>query len=116
MAPVERLKRRADFVRVGKKGRRQRRNAFNVQHLPRATERDGGPLVGFTVTRQTGNACVRSRIKRRLRAAVDRAAGALSDRPVDIVIFAQRGALDAAFDILVADMHSAFRRVSGSTT
>lgn len=64
------------------------------------------PRIGFTVTKKIGNAVVRNRIKRRLRAA----AAALADEfaaSTDYVIVARREALGAPFEQLVGELRSA---------
>jgi ribonuclease P protein component len=64
--------------------------------------------VGFTVTRKTGNAVERNRIKRRLRALADRMHDEFSGS-TDYVIVARRAALDAPFGALGADLSAAIR-------
>ncbi len=97
------LKKRSEFLAVAKGGRVSRR-AFVLQGLKRET--DGEPRVGYTVTKKTGNAVVRSRIKRRLRAAV----AALSDSDIpefaDFVVIGREAALTLPFENLVSDLKS----------
>ena len=66
---MERLRRRADFKAVAG-GRRISRRGFVLQALRAAGDEARPARVGFTVTRKIGNAVVRNRIRRRLRAAV----------------------------------------------
>lgn len=108
------LKRRADFLRVAK-GQRRQCGAFSLQAAPART---AGPRVGYTVTRATGTAVERNRIRRRLRAAIE-AAG--SQIPIaDYVIVARRGVLSEPFPKLTAGiaqtMRQIARRLSDSTT
>ena len=72
---IGRLKRRAEFQRVGR-GRRKAVEAFTLQAARREESRGGpvGPRVGFTVTRKVGHAVVRNRIRRRLKEALARRA------------------------------------------
>ena len=63
-APV-RLKRRAEFLRVAKAGRKAAMPGLVVQALP-CPDR-GVARIGFTVTKKVGNAVIRNRTKRRLR-------------------------------------------------
>src|SRR5438045_8117026 len=69
-ADLARLKSRADFLRVAAGRRRAVRPAFIVQAAPQPTEDASGTSVraGFTASRKVGNAVVRNRAKRRLRA------------------------------------------------
>lgn len=68
MPTIDTLKKRTDFLSVSKRGRK-----FVTKHmiLLNARREDGGESarVGLTVTKKMGNAVVRNRIKRRLRAA-----------------------------------------------
>ncbi|MBJ3775388.1 ribonuclease P protein component [Acuticoccus mangrovi] len=105
---MPRLKRRAEFKAVAK-GVRVNRDAFTLQALRRAgdeTVGDPAPRVGFTVTKKVGNAVVRNRIKRRLRALSDRMRDDFS-ASTDYVIVARRAALDAPFAGLGDDLAAA---------
>lgn len=97
------LKKRSEFLAVAKGGRVNRR-AFVLQGLKR--QRDGEPRIGYTVTKKTGNAVVRNRIKRRLRAAV--AALSREDIPefADFVVIGREAALTLPFENLVSDLKS----------
>ncbi|MBV1707037.1 MAG: ribonuclease P protein component [Hyphomicrobiales bacterium] len=98
-SPPPRLRVRADFLAAAK-GRRRHCTAFVLQYVERpAASHDvtEAPRVGFTVTRKVGNAVVRNRIRRRLRAAVAASAG-LPFRPGhDYVLVARLGALTMPF-------------------
>lgn len=84
------------------------RDAFTIQALrrPEGDPAGSAPRVGFTVTKKIGNAVVRNRIKRRLRAlsAAHEDAFAVS---TDYVIVARRAALGAPFDGLGAELTEA---------
>jgi RNase P protein component len=60
--------------------------------------------VGLTVSRKCGGSVERSRIKRRLRAAVRLVAPQIAQRNIDLVVVARAQAIDAAFGDLVADI------------
>jgi ribonuclease P protein component len=66
---VETLKKRADFLRL-RKGRKFTTSFFILRALPSDVAGSGAIRVGYTVTTKCGNAVVRNRIKRRLRALV----------------------------------------------
>ena len=67
MSQPPRLKKRAEFLAVAGRGAKAPTPGLVMQLMPRA---DDAPLrVGFTVTKKVGNAVVRNRAKRRMRAA-----------------------------------------------
>ncbi len=108
MIPVERLKRRAEFKRAAK-GVRVGRDAFTLQAVRR--QDDAPARVGFTVTKKTGNAVVRNRIKRRLRAlAADHPAA--FERATDYVLVARRAALAAPYQGLASELAAALSAAS----
>lgn len=105
---MDRLKKRAEFVDVAK-GTRLHKSAFSLQ-AKRGPESINTPRIGYTVTKRTGNAVERNRIRRRLRAAV--AEEQASAAPgVDYVLIGRRDALSVSFDTLRNDMRRAFRTI-----
>jgi ribonuclease P protein component len=96
----ERLKRRADFLRV-QQGERLKGRYFLLEVLDRQ-EPTMAPRVGFTVTKRQGKAVERNRMKRRLREAV-RIAGETHLKPGhDYVLVGRRDLLGATFSRLTA--------------
>ena len=113
---LARLKTRADFLRVAASGRRAVRPGFILQAAPQPGEESGGGTmrVGFTASRKVGNAVVRNRAKRRLRAL---AAEVLtrSGRPgMDYVIIARSMTGERPYAELAADLETALRQVERS--
>jgi ribonuclease P protein component len=110
-AVVERLTRRSDF-RAAAHGTRSSGRAFVLQALRRAD--DGAIRVGFTVSRQVGNAVERNRVRRRLREIVrlSAAAGAAQLRPgYDYVLIGRRAALAAPFGEMMQELDAALNRL-----
>ena len=113
------LRKRPDFLRVGK-GARFHVRTFSLQMAKAsldpsepgdAAAEPAPPRFGFTVTRKTGGSVERNRIRRRLREALRRAA-LLEARPgTDYVIVARREALQAPFDKLIDDLSRAMRLI-----
>lgn len=68
MIPIVTLKNRADFLRL-RRGRKFTGPFFIMRYMPSDKPMEGF-RVGYTVTTKCGNAVVRNRIKRRLRALV----------------------------------------------
>jgi ribonuclease P protein component len=100
---MEKLRRRADFLAVGR-GARVVRQGFVLQALTGQGENSTRPpRFGFTVTKKTGNAVVRNRIRRRLRAAA-KAAALHAVAGADYVLIARPAALTLPFERLVTDL------------
>jgi ribonuclease P protein component len=88
-----------------------------LQAAPQPPGSAGGPAprVGFTASRKVGNAVVRNRSKRRLRAA---AAQILADhaRPgTDYVLIARSGTAGRPYPALRDDLTAALRRIERGT-
>jgi ribonuclease P protein component len=103
---LERLTRRTDF-RAAASGLRASGSAFVVQARRRAE--DGPVRVGFTVSRQVGNAVERNRVRRRLREMVRLSAGMHGGH--DYVLIGRRAALAAPFGELKRELDVALRRI-----
>jgi len=120
---VERLLRRADF-RAAAGGLRAAAGPFVLQARRRA---DSAAIrVGFTVSKQVGNAVERNRVRRRLReivrltaagvvARADRGrsgSGGGALRPGhDYVLIGRRAALAAPFSAMLSDLDAALSRI-----
>jgi ribonuclease P protein component len=109
MAPApQRLKKRAEFLRVAAKGRKAAVHGLVLQALARD---DAGPArLGFTVTKKVGNAVVRNRTRRRLKEA---ARLLLREQPVqgvDLVLIGRDGTRGRGFDALMDDLRRAISR------
>ena len=109
---MRRLRKRAEFVEAAS-GRRFSTPFFTLQ--ARARGHDSEPRFGFTVTRKTGGAVERNRIRRRLKEAVRRglsAAQPLAALPGhDYVLIGRRAALHGPFEAILKDLDRAFGAV-----
>jgi ribonuclease P protein component len=108
-SPPIRLVRRADFIACSR-GRRVNSAAFVLQE--RRRDDDGAPRFGFTVTKKTGGAVERNRMRRRLREAVRLGAAAAARPGSDYVLVLNRAALDRPFETLIVDLADAIRRAA----
>ena len=108
-ASAQRLKRRAEFLRVAGRGRKAAMPGLVLQGMARE---DCGPArLGFTVTKKVGNAVVRNRTRRRLREA---ARLLLRDQPlngIDLVLIGRDSTRGRPFAALVEDLRRALSRV-----
>ncbi len=116
---IGRLKRRADFLRVGK-GLRWHTPVATVQMAVRGAERQsamptsaaGEPeaaRIGFTLTRKVGGAVVRNRARRRLKEAIRLAADLQIVPGRDYVLVGRIDAIRRPFDALQRDLVEAFK-------
>jgi ribonuclease P protein component len=99
IAPIDRLKKRSDFLRCAQ-GKRHNAPGLALQFQPGSVTR-----VGFTVSKKNGNAVKRNRIRRRLKAALSALA-----RPVlvagDYVVVARPDALTLPFPKLINSLQT----------
>jgi ribonuclease P protein component len=107
---MERLKRRTDFRAITEAGVRAPAKAFVLQALRR--EEMGAVRVGFTVSRQVGNAVERNRVRRRLREMVRLKPKEAFTPGYDYVLIGRRTALTCPFGDMTKELDGALRRVA----
>jgi ribonuclease P protein component len=107
-ATMERLKRRPDF-RAAAAGQRASVGTFVVQARRRAE--DGPVRIGFTVSRQVGNAVERNRVRRRLREMVRLSQGDGMHDGHDYVLIGRRAALAVPFGQMRQELDTALGRI-----
>lgn len=117
MSPaLGRLKRRAEFLRVAGTRLKWVAPGLILQARRQAiddSQAEGSlPVrVGFTVSRKVGNAVVRNRARRRLRAAVEQVFPEHAAPGVDFVVIGRQGTLKRPFPGLIADLEAALQRL-----
>jgi ribonuclease P protein component len=105
-----RLRKRRDFVDVQATGAKVHTKYFLV-----LVRKEGAGRVGITVTKRTGNAVTRNRLKRLIREFVRQARGADGDWVPpgrDVVIIAKNAAATRTRSELVADLARHRERVA----
>jgi ribonuclease P protein component len=108
------LKRRKDFLAAASSGFKLAKPALVVQSRMR-TDAEISPTairIGFTATKMLGNAVVRNRVKRRLRAAAIQLVPTHGIAGCDYVFIGRQGAYRGAFDDLIRDMKHALKRLA----
>src|SRR5438067_1644715 len=105
-ADLARLKNRADFLRVAAGRRRAVRPAFIVQAAPQPTE---------DASRTVGNAVVRNRAKRRLRAIAAEVLPQMGHPGTDYVLVARATASERPYAELLGDLEGALRQLARQT-
>jgi len=104
---IERMKRRADFLRA-QKFRRQYTPGLTLESCPTPQDAaQAGCRVGFTASRKVGSAVKRNRAKRRLRAAAASILPLLGREGHDYVLVAKVATLSRPYAALVADLTKA---------
>jgi ribonuclease P protein component len=102
---MERLKKRADFLRAAR-GIRRVTVSLTLETCP-TPEPGDGVRVGFTATRKLGGAVERNRAKRRLRAAAAAVLPLSALAGNDYVLVARPGTLTRRFSSLIEDLGQA---------
>ena len=105
---MERLRHRTDF-RAAAAGQRVSVGTFVVQARRRAE--DGPVRIGFTVSRQVGNAVERNRVRRRLREMVRLSQGGGMHDGHDYVLIGRRAALAVPFGQMRRELDTALGRI-----
>src|SRR5277367_5855426 len=105
---MERLTRRTDF-RAAAAGVRASFSAFVLQARRRGE--DGPARIGFTVSKQVGNAVERNRVRRRLREIVKLTAEGEMHGGHDYVLIGRRAALALPFGEMRRELDAALGRI-----
>jgi ribonuclease P protein component len=116
-ARLSRLKTRAEFLRVAAARSRAARPGLVLQaalqpNKPGADEPEGELRVGFTASRRVGNAVVRNRARRRLRAAAALVLPLHGKPGMDYVLIAREGTGERPYAALLADLEAALRQLA----
>ncbi|MBV8282545.1 MAG: ribonuclease P protein component [Candidatus Eremiobacteraeota bacterium] len=107
MRPYESLRRRADFTRVRRRGRRIETPHVVVLAAPSAAGQR--PRVAITTTKAFEGAVERNRARRRVRSALDRLD--LAANAFDLILTARPSAQTVSFSALEADLADALGRL-----
>lgn len=111
---LDTLKRRRDFVRIARDGKKAVTHSLILQatESPLTEQGVSSSRVGFTVTKKVGNAVVRNRAKRRLRAAVRDVIGQYGREKMDYVVIGRNFCVQCPYDTLLRDLTHALGKVN----
>lgn len=101
LKPV-RLKKRRQFLRATHNGKKFVASTMVLQVVKQ--EEFDGIRLGFTVTKKMGNAVVRNRVRRRLRAVAQSVFSLQAMPGYDYVLVSRKTAFDAPFEVLNKDL------------
>jgi len=107
---VARLKRRREFLRVAAARIKAVSPGMVVQALARDDD-DSQIRVGFTASRKVGNAVVRNRARRRLKALVQELLPGRGQPSTDYVLIARGDTATRPFEALRSDLLQALSRL-----
>lgn len=114
MPDIERLKRRAEFLRVAGARRKSVTPGLVLQILRHPAGADApvkAMRVGFTASRKVGIAVERNRARRRLRAAVDQVMRLHAAPDNDYVLIARAATITRPFAALKGDLEAALKQL-----
>jgi ribonuclease P protein component len=103
-----RLKKRPEFLAVAASGKKWVSDSVIVQMGPPSTDQF---RYGVTATKRVGNAVVRNRCKRRLRAAIDGLGQTNDLKPSDIVLIARHNTHTQDWQKLTKDLQWCLKRL-----
>ena len=105
---IETLKSSKDFKRL-KNGKFHRSKSFLLQAMENVDSKI--VRVGYTVTKQNGNAVIRNRIKRRLRSVAQVVFNNVENKKWDYVMIGKKNTLITSFDSLKSELELAISKI-----
>ena len=101
LLPAGRVRRRADFLRCYREGRRRQGRALALYFIPNGL---GEPRIGVTASRKVGGAVERHQLKRWIREIYRRWAGRRRLPAIDIVVHLKPEAKGLVFETFRQDL------------
>ena len=88
------IKKRIDFIKAAKKGKKKFTQGFILQKYKRNMDLEKDTIrIGFTITKKIGGAVIRNKIKRRFRAIIKEIFTKYLKKNYDYVIIANKKSL-----------------------
>ena len=110
--PLERIRKKKDFLHLYKKGKRYRGKYFNLVYLSNASDFSRMAVV---VSKKVGNADKRNKNKRWMRTLYRRNKPLLSNS-LDIIFIVKREILEASWTTLQEDYFAALKSMGQSSS
>lgn len=111
---LERLKNRPQFLRIAAENRKWAAPGIVLQVAPQPPSdrvAPDGVRYGLTVSKRVGNAVVRNRARRRLRAVAEEILPRFAATAHDYVLIGRRGTTTRSFDALKKDLETGLRKL-----
>lgn len=108
---LETLPARKDFLAAARARKAVSQGLVLQMRVRTAEHSDDTARVGYTASRKVGNAVIRNRARRRLRAAVNDVLAARALKGHDYVLIARAATAERPYDALLADLASALDRI-----
>jgi len=109
-SPLDRIKKRPDYLAVAATRRKWVTPAFILQAMP--GESDSPPKVGFTVSKKVGKAVIRSKARRRLKEAARKVFPLSGKTGWCYVLVGRQAATNYPFEKLCGDMRWALAKLT----
>ena len=110
---ISTLKKRSEFLAIAASNKKFVTRSLVIQYRKNPESSDA-IRVGYTVTKKQGNAVMRNRMKRRMRAAVQDIFATHAKTGYDYVLIGRHQLRDYAYDKLTQDMIFALRHIHKS--
>ncbi len=101
------IKKRIDFIKISKKGKKIFTKGFILQKYKRKIDdkiENNIVRIGFTVTKKIGNAVVRNKVKRRFRAITKELLNNYLKKNYDYIIIAKKNSITMDYKELKNDL------------
>ena len=101
------IKKRIDFLKVSKKGKKIFTKGFILQKYKRNIDdkiENNVARIGYTITKKIGNAVIRNKIKRRFRAIIKEILNNYLKKNYDYIIIANKKSISMDYKELKQDL------------
>ena len=111
---IARLRKRRQFLRVAAENRKWVSPGIVLQVAPQPPDdraNENGPRYGLTVSKRVGNAAIRNRARRRLRAVAEEILSQSASAKYDYVLIGRKETPSRNFDTLKKDLRKSLEKL-----